>query len=229
MRRTLSVALLAVVAVAAIAAAQGDSRPGVAIMPFANGGSFGQDEESFDALQVGLAQMLITEISLNQGARVVERHEINRILQEQDLGASGRVDVNTAARIGRMVGAKYMILGTFMDVYGDFRIDARIVDVETTEIIKTERVQDKRENLYHMMTEMANKIMEDASLPAIPASIQEQRESRDVPQEAVDLYSRGLLAADRGDSEKAVELFNRALSVFPEYTEAEQELALVQQ
>ena len=201
-----------------------DSRPGVAVLSFDNGGSYGQDKENFDALQVGLQQMLVTELSANAAIRVVDRREINKLISEQDLGATGRVDQSTAAKLGKLVGARYMIMGGFVDFYGDFRIDARVVNVETGEIMKTEKVRDKRENLYGLVTNLANQITKGASLPPLARPAMEQREKRQVPTEAVTYYSRALLYADRGDSKRATELYNKAIEIFPDYTEAKQGL-----
>src|SRR2546422_11482680 len=92
-------------------------------MPFDNGGSYGRDRGDFDALQKGIAGMLIWELAANPAARVVEREEIQKLIEEQNLGASGRVDAQTAAKIGKLVGARYVVLGTFIDFYGDFRVD----------------------------------------------------------------------------------------------------------
>src|SRR5437899_663362 len=69
-----------------------DTRPGIAVMPFDNGGSYGQGKEDFDALQKGIAGMLISELAQNPSARVVEREDIQKLIAEQNLGASGRVD-----------------------------------------------------------------------------------------------------------------------------------------
>lgn len=211
-------------------AAQGqDTRPGIAVLPFDNGGSYGQDKENFDALQVGLQQMLITEFAQNAQLRVVERGRIKDLLAEQDLGASGRVDANTAAKLGKLVGARYVVLGGFIDFYGDFRIDARIVNVETSELVKVVQVKDKRDKLYSLVVTLANDITKGVNLPALPRQAMEQRESRQVPTEAVQLYSRALLYADRGDTQRAAELFNRAIQVFPQYTEAQEGLRQLKQ
>ena len=210
--------------------AQGqDSRPGIAVFPFDNGGSYGQDKEKFDALQVGLQQMLITEFAQNPQLRIVERGRIKDLLAEQDLGASGRVDANTAAKLGKLVGARYVVLGGFIDFYGDFRIDARIVNVETSELVKVVKVNDKRDKLYGLVVSLAGSVTRDVNLPALPRQAMEQRESRQVPTEALQLYSRALLYADRGDASRAAELFNRAIEVFPEYTEAQEGLRQLKQ
>lgn len=217
-------ATLAVLAGLAMPVQAQDTRPGIAVFPFENGGSYGQDKENFEALEVGMQQMLTTEFAQNPALRVVDRSQIKSLLAEQDLGAQGRVDANTAAKIGKVVGAKYAILGGFIDFYGDFRLDIRIVNVETSEILKTEKARDKRENLYTMVTTIATQITRGVNLPALPRQAMEQRENRKVPTEAVTYYSRALLYADRGNKDKAKELFNRAIEVFPEYTEAKQGL-----
>lgn len=219
MRRILLLALTLTVAAAwpAPSAAQ-DTRPGIAVLPFANGGSYGRDKEDFEALQQGIPAMLISELAANPGARVVERSTINRILDEQNLARDGRVDANTAAQVGKLVGARYMIMGAFTDLYGKFRIDARIVDVETSEIIKVVAVGPKeREKLYEMIRQTATDIVAGAKLPPLPV----QQAARKIPTEALTYYSRAVLYEDRGDTEKATQYYSKALEVFPNYTEAD--------
>ena len=143
-RSMIALALVAGLVAPGVAAAQ-DTRPGVGIFAFENGGSYGQEAEDFEALQVGLQQMLIGDLSGNSGLRLVERGQIQALLDEQDLGAGGRVDASTAAQIGRLIGARYMIFGSFIDFYGDFRLDARIIDGETGEVIKTDRARGPRD------------------------------------------------------------------------------------
>jgi TolB-like protein len=201
----------------------GDTRPGIAVMPFDNGGSYGQGREDFDALQKGIAGMLISELAQNPSARVVEREEIQKLVEEQNLGTSGRVDPSTAAKVGKLVGARYVVLGTFLDFYGDFRVDARLVNVETSEIVKVETARAQRDRLYDIIRSMAVSLMKDANLPALARPASDQR-NRQVPTEALTFYSRALLYQDRGDRGKAAEMYQRAIAVFPEYTEASEGL-----
>src|SRR5215831_5046819 len=42
---------------------------------------------------------------------VIERDKLNLVLKEQHLGQSGAVDPATAARVGKILGVKYIILG----------------------------------------------------------------------------------------------------------------------
>jgi TolB-like protein len=226
-RSIVALMLVAGVAVPHATVAQ-DTRAALGVMPFDNGGSYGLESEDFEAFEVGLQQMLITELAVNSELRLVERSRLRSLMEEQDIGASGRVDANTAARIGQLIGARYMILGGFIDWYADFRIDARIVDVETGEIIKTQRARDSRENMYDIVVDLANNITRGLNLPPLSGQALNQRLERDVPEEAVRLYTKGLLYQDRGDTERAADLFSQAATVFPDYTEAQEALRQIQ-
>lgn len=59
-----------------------------------------------------LSSMLSNELAGTEKFRVVERSKLETVLREQDLGASGRVRQGTAAQIGQLTGAQYLVLGT---------------------------------------------------------------------------------------------------------------------
>jgi len=228
-RTLFSTVALAGVLGAGAAAAQ-DTRPGIAVLPFMNGGSYGQTAEDYAALEVGMQQMLTTEFAMNPQLRVVDRSRIKELLTEQDLGASGRVDAATAARIGKLVGARYMVMGGFVDTYGTMRLDIQIVNTETSEIEKADRTTFKREEMARGVIDAAAQVIKGLSLPALPKDVQARREERAEKlnkTQAVSYYTKGLLYQDRGDTAKAKELFSKALAEFPQYTEAQEALRQV--
>jgi TolB-like protein len=204
-----------------------DTRPGIAVFPFDNGGSYGQDRENFDALQKGIAGMMISELANNAAARVVERDQLQKLLDEQNLGSAGRVDPQTAAKIGKLVGARYVVTGVFIDFYGDFRLDARLINVETGEIVKVESDRMQRDHLFDLLRTVTTRLMKDANLPPLSRQASDQRMGRQIPTEALTYYSRALLYQDRGDKDKAADMYQKALAVFPEYAEAQQGLQRV--
>ncbi len=201
-----------------------DTRPGIAVLPFSNGGSYGQAKEDYDALQRGIAGMMISELARNPAARVVEREQIQQLIGEQNLGAQGRVDSATVARIGKITGARYMVMGTFVDFYGDFRIDVRLVNTETSEIVKTESDKVQRDHLFDLIRSISERLMKDVNLPQLERRASDQRMDRRIPTEALTYYSRALLYQDRGQKDKAVEMYTHALQIFPEYAEAQEGL-----
>jgi TolB-like protein len=211
---------------AAAAQRTADTRPGLAVFPFAPGISIGPDREDLDALSIGLQQILITELAQNPALRVVDRSVIRQLLEEQDLGASGRVDVATAARIGRIVGARYAVAGGFNDVDRRVRLDGRIVDVETSEVIQGVEVTDSRERLYAIVVELAQRVTRGVNLPPLAPAVRQQRMERSaaLPRDAVIMYSQAQYFEDRGELGRARELYLRVTTEFPALVEAAEAL-----
>jgi TolB-like protein len=229
---TIALALGALVAGAASARAQQapapattqaqDTRPGLAVLDFDIGAAMGQPREDYDALRRGLASLTVSEVAANPGVRVVERAQLQQILQEQNLSHEGRVDSTSLVQIGKLIGARYMVTGTLYDLHGNLRIDTRVFDVETSQILKTESVRGKWDDLYDMVPRLAQLLMHDANLPPLERhAMQEFRRANPAPPtQAVMAYSRAVLYADRGDTQRAVEQYRRAIAAFPNYTQA---------
>jgi hypothetical protein len=74
----------------------------IAIFPFAAPGR-GRDNIVTDALTA--------ELSKDARFAIFERTNLSRVMAEQAMGLSGEIDPETAARVGRLVGAKVLILG----------------------------------------------------------------------------------------------------------------------
>ncbi len=62
-----------------------------------------------------LDSQLIDRINATRKFDVVGRSDLADILKEQDLGASGNVDAKTAAKAGKLTGAKYLLVTTVDD------------------------------------------------------------------------------------------------------------------
>jgi len=63
----------------------------------------------------GMADMLAHALFKTNRFIVLERQSLPDVLQEQDLGASGRVSPETAARIGQIEGADLLVLGAITE------------------------------------------------------------------------------------------------------------------
>jgi TolB-like protein len=223
-----SVAILAVLCAVRPAMAQGGT-PRFAVLAFENTGSYGQDKEVFEALELGLPAMIARAIDRHPGADVVQRAQLAEVLRKLDLGPAQRVDAASAAQIGKGTGARYTITGSFADFYGKFRINARLVNAESGEIVKVvsnddPKLQD-RAQLAAMVQAMAEKITSAAGLAPYPSRSAPQA----IPTDAITAYSRGLLHESRGDPAKAGEFYQSALTAFPGFEEAAAGLKRVRQ
>src|SRR5690242_16266176 len=105
--------------------------PVVAVLYFDNN-SFGKDRGDYDGLGKGIADLLINDMASNPSMRLVERDRIQSILQEQSLVQSKSIDPETAVKLGKLLGAQYMITGGFMsDSKGTLLVTSRVINVET--------------------------------------------------------------------------------------------------
>lgn len=59
-----------------------------------------------------LAGMLTNELASTEKFKLVERHNVGAVLDEQDLASSGRVSKSTGAKLGKMTGAQYVVVAT---------------------------------------------------------------------------------------------------------------------
>lgn len=203
-----------------------DDRPTVAVMYFTDG-AIGKAHEDLAPLSGGIADLLITELSANPKIRVVERDNLKKLMDEQNLSAGGRVDEATAVKIGKLLGAHHMIFGGFVtDGRGTMRLDARAVNVETSAIEHVESVQGKQADLMSLIDQLAEKLNKGMNLPPMPKEVREAsaKQAKKVPFQATMLYSRALAAKDSGHPDQAVELLEKSLATFPDYAPAQKEL-----
>ncbi|MDF1526380.1 MAG: CsgG/HfaB family protein [bacterium] len=113
-----------------------------------------------------LTEMVITELMKTNRFIVVERGSLNEVLSEQDLGASGRVRQETAAKIGEVLGAQVLLKGAITEFIekesggaggiliggigiggktstGHVAMDLRLIDATTGQILQSERAEGK--------------------------------------------------------------------------------------
>jgi TolB-like protein len=84
--------------------------------------------QGFNQLTKTVQEKLVTAFAA-KGMQVVERDKLERVLQEQQLGYSGLVNVESAKKIGALLGAEGMILGTVNDMGNDISLNGRMVDI----------------------------------------------------------------------------------------------------
>jgi TolB-like protein len=105
-------------------------RMSIAIFPFETMGSAGGDLGNI------VFDKMITALFNQERFKVIERNQLERILDEQKLGMTGIIDASTAAQLGKGIGADAIILGSVsLTRSGALSVDARAIDTESATII----------------------------------------------------------------------------------------------
>jgi len=113
----------------------------------------GNDDE-LSALRKGLAQMLISDLSANPQLRLIERLQLESVLGELKLGASKAIDPASAARVGKLLGARYLVMGGYFSFAGSLRVDVRVVNVETGALVRGFGVTGKGDDFLNVEREL---------------------------------------------------------------------------
>jgi hypothetical protein len=96
------------------------------------------DFESKDENVSGLGAKVATLVNANLSAEpdliLVERAELEKVLGEQELGLSGTVTTESAAKVGNLTGAKVLVTGRVFKTDTELFIVAKIIGTETSRV-----------------------------------------------------------------------------------------------
>lgn len=184
----------------------------LAILPFENNAV--TDAERYEPLSRGLAAMLITDLQKSGSSmKIIEREKIQALLKEVALSQSGSVDKETAVKVGRILGAQTIAFGSFMVLMDQVRIDVRIVKTETSEMLMAESITGRSDAFIALQQTLAAKIARSLRVAIEPAP--GAAGGSDIS--AALYFSQGLDALDRGDKDRARELFAKAVALDAAY------------
>jgi TolB-like protein len=183
----------------------------MAVLPFENNSV--TDPDRYAPLNKGLSAMLITDLkNSSTSLQLIERDKIQALLKEIALGQSGSVDQSTAVRAGKILGAQSIVFGSFMVLGNQVRMDARIIKVETSEVIMAESVVGDSGGLMNLAMELAGKIARSMKVAFKPPQVKSEGDIN-----AALYFSKGLDALDRGDKKEARRLFSICIELDPAY------------
>ena len=95
---------------------------------------FESKEESVRDFGSKVATLLNAYLSTEGSLILVERAEIEKALGEQELGLSGTVSSETAAKVGHLTGAKVLVTGKVFKVDRDLMMVAKVIGTETSRV-----------------------------------------------------------------------------------------------
>ena len=191
----------------------------LAIVDFTNNSL--DDREKFDPLEGGFASLMVHQLNGATGLKVIERERIQWLLDELDLQKEGgRVDQSTAVRTGKLLGATSVLFGSFMKHRNELRINARLVKVETGEILMTEQVAGKDKDFFELAEQLSLKVAQGINVTLQESMIGERTDTRSL--DAMISYSEGLALLEKEDYQAAYLKFQEALEFDGNYTRAKQ-------
>ncbi|MBN2406146.1 MAG: PorV/PorQ family protein [Elusimicrobia bacterium] len=96
----------------------------------------GKNVSAMDAAIV--SDFIRTELVRTQSFKVLDRQNMERILEEQSFQVTGCTSEECAVQMGKILNVKYMAVGSFSKFLETYYINVSLVDVETGEIVGAE-------------------------------------------------------------------------------------------
>ena len=220
-RRALLV-LLCLTSSIALAAANEPTDP-VAVMPFKNLNA----DSDLDWLRVGIAETMISDLRKSKALRVVERDQLDRALAEIELQGSRGSELSTAARAGKLVGARTVVLGGFQKAGPQIRITARFVAVETGLVQDTAKVTGPIKNIFGLQDRIVARLLgKQGKKGKTKLGLRERRAGTPSMVTAYKLYAMSLSAVSQADR---VKYLKQSLEVDPQFVYAVEDLDALEQ
>lgn len=117
-----------------------------------------------------LAEELITRLYLTQKFEVIERQMLNKVMQEHQLNLSGLIDVNSAQKLGKILGVDAIASGSITDLGPAVKVNARLISTQTGKIFSVASATITKDDVVRKLMGETAIAGESPNLPAPMAS-----------------------------------------------------------
>ena len=184
----------------------------VAILDFENLSGIAK----YDGLGKAMSSMLISDIEVNVSSKrlqLVERAQINKIMKEQNLQKSASFDKSTSVKMGKLLGANFILIGDIYILDNNLVINARLADASSGEIKFSEKQEGKINEWLSVKTKLGKGIATNLSMPFTQPRIPDAL----VSPALLTTYAGAIEEKDKGNFEKAETLISTAKDFDPAF------------
>jgi tetratricopeptide (TPR) repeat protein len=167
-------------------------------------------------ISTALAEMLTTELGATGKLRTISGENVTRMKADLSLPDSESLSTETLQKVDRMLGTDLIVLGSYLNINGRIRIDLRVQDASTGEIVATAPEQGSEGQFFELVKRAGESLREDCGAGEITP---DERAATDAAEpgntEAVRLYSQGLAKLRQFDFLAARDLLKQAIAADP--------------
>jgi len=181
----------------------------IAVLPFINL----TDNREWDPLQKGLAELVTADLR-EAGLVVADRLKTERLFEQLGMTLSSLEKPEEALRFGKMVGARYLLKGSYL-IMGDFKmtLDANVIPLENVSSATSFPFNGTLAQLFQLEKDMILRVVSHLGVMLTP---QQRERILEIPTQSLDAflqYCRGLNALDNEDYASASSYFRRAVEL----------------
>jgi len=187
-------------------------------------------EERAPNLKKAIADMLITELSGVKGVSVVEREQLESVTKEIALGQSGLIDEKFAPKAGEMLGAQYLVFGSYNASRRNLMVTCKLIKVENGSVVKAQVFEGRVSEILKIANKVASAVVNGLATDLNDKTIQPPKDiaGDEIPIETIIQYENALGMSDNEDYESAKKVLKNILKDMPKFNLANKELSALE-
>jgi TolB-like protein len=130
----------------------------VVVSPFSQASA----KENYSPLAEAIGDMVMVRLSAVEGLVIVDRAVIDKVLKEQEL--SLLTSSADRMRLGRIVGAKFVLTGSVTAIGDEFQVNAHLLDVSTSRIARSAKVTARSDRLMGPIDKVIQELVGELKL-----------------------------------------------------------------
>lgn len=186
----------------------------IAVIPFENVNK----DASLDWLSAGIPETITNSLLAVKGIVLVERLQLQKVMDEQKFQQSGLVDERTAIKLGKITGASIMVAGAFQKFGETVRLTARFVDVESARVLHTAQATGYLKNIFDLQDKIVLGLIKNLNIELKQDDLAKVTAVPTGSLEAYRHFGQGALLESRRDYQGAVKELQKAVLIDPKFT-----------
>jgi TolB-like protein len=126
----------------------------VAVFPF----KVLNPEQSYAHFGEGASDAIVTQVVRAGTVKIVEESQLDKAVKTIARNATGLFEEESALEIGRMVDARFIVIGSVDVLAEQIAVSARVLEVETRQLIVADRVHGPVANAFNLYEELGGRL-----------------------------------------------------------------------
>ena len=132
----------------------GEKKEIIAVLPFMNN----TGEDSYDHWEYGISELLISSLSTSDDLTVVDNQTITDVIQNVENVQTASIGPDIAKEVASKIQVNSYIYGNYLMAGSTFRINLKLIDTKTSNVLKTEYVEGEIDSIFSIVGSLANAI-----------------------------------------------------------------------
>lgn len=201
-------------------------KPSVAVMYFKNN----TGDEGLDHWSAMLTDLLIKDLTQSKYIRVLPEDKLVNILEEHNHQESKSYSTNVLKEVAAQGRVNHILQGNYAKAGNVYRVNVTLQEAATMEIIGSEGVEGTGEDsVFTMVDELTRKIKARFKLTAEDIASDIDKDVGKITTsspEAYQFYREAIKLSERGENQKAIPFFEKAISIDPAFAIAYLHMAI---